>query len=123
MAARATYLNVPQMFALEHACRLLSAAYGFRTYLVGSVLQRPDFRDVDLRCILDDAEYDATIGTNKTRLRLMNAALSEWIAARTSLNIDFQFQKQTEANAEFSGPRSFMGFPLDQRGPAQEHQL
>lgn len=119
---RANYLSVPEAFRLEHAMRMFTASFGFCTYQVGSSLERPDYRDVDLRCILDDAEYDVMIGANLTKLRFLNAALSEWVAARTGLNIDFQFQRQTEANAEFKGPRSFIGFPLDQRGPAQQHQ-
>ena len=120
---RASYLTVQQMFNLQHACRLLTASFGFHTYLVGSAMERPDYRDVDLRCILDDDDYDRFIGTNLTRLRLLNVALSEWIAARSGgLPIDFQFQRNTEANAEFPGRRNFVGLPLDNRGPAQEHQ-
>jgi hypothetical protein len=118
---RASYLTVSEQFNLNHACRLLTAAFGFRTYQVGSSLERPDYRDVDLRCILEDAEYTALIGTNLTRLRLLNVALSEWLAARTGLNIDFQFQHQTGANAEHHDVRNFVGIPLDRRGPAEEH--
>jgi len=39
---------------LTGACRPIAAAFGGTTYLVGSVLQRPDFRDIDIRLILDD---------------------------------------------------------------------
>jgi hypothetical protein len=118
---RATYLTVPEMFRLEHQCRLLSATFGFHTYLVGSVLERADYRDVDLRCILDDGEFVAMGFANEYRLHFMNACVTEWIAARTGLNIDFQFQQRTAANTEYPGQRSFMGIPLDP-SRAQEQQ-
>jgi len=121
MSHRATYLTVQQQFNLEHACRLLSASFGMHTYHVGSSLERPDWRDVDLRCILDDADYDVLIGANKTKLKFLNVAISEWLAARSGLPVDFQFQRQTEANAEFKGRRNAVGFPLDNHVPAQEH--
>jgi hypothetical protein len=64
--------------------------------------------------MLDDKEFDAILGKNKTRLRLLNASISEWLAARTGLNIDFQFQRTTEANAEFGGRRrNAMGHSLE----------
>lgn len=72
----------------------------------------PNYRDVDLRCILDDVDYDAMITSNQARLGLLNTAMSEWLEARTGLPIDFQFQRQTEANAEFDGPRNFVGRPV-----------
>lgn len=112
---RPNYLTVSQGFNLEHACRLLTASFGFNTYHVGSSLSRPDWRDVDLRCILPDAEYDVLIGASKHRLMLMNVALSEWVAARTGLPIDFQFQRMTEANMEFDGRRNFVGIPLPEK--------
>lgn len=110
--SRASYLSVSQQFALQHACRIFTAAFGFHTYQVGSSLERADYRDVDLRCILDDEEYDVFIGNNTLRLGLLNAALSEWLQARTGLPIDFQFQRFTEANAQFHGRRNFMGIPI-----------
>lgn len=109
---RGNYLSVTQQFNLHHACRLLTAAWGHCTYLVGSSLDRPNYRDVDLRCILPDEEYDAFIGKNETKLLLLNTALSEYLSARTNLPIDFQFQRRTEANEKFDGLRYFVGFPL-----------
>ena len=105
---RATYLSVVEMFNLDHQCLMLRAA-GLRVYLVGSCISRPDYRDVDLRAIMEDGDFDAMFGKNKARLGLMNTAVSEWLAARTGLPIDFQFQRQTEANAEYDGERNAMG--------------
>lgn len=110
---RASWLTVREQYNLNTACRSLTC-FGFGTYLVGSVMHRRDYHDVDLRCILEDGEYDKMFGTDEKaaekRLHFLNAAVSEWLAARTGLPIDFQFQRQTEANAKFPGPRSFMGY-------------
>lgn len=106
---RTTYLSVTDIYNLEMACRVLTMAFGLHTYQVGSSLQRPDYRDVDLRCILPDEEFDQMFFGNAHKLQLMNVALSEWIAARTGLPIDFQFQHRSDANAEFDGPRYCRG--------------
>lgn len=116
--SRATFLTPHEMFSLQHGCRIITAAFGFNTYQVGSSLERADYRDVDLRCILDDAEYDQLIGKNENRLKLLNAVISEWLEKRTALPVDFQFQRMTEANAEFDGRRNFVGAPLPERYPA-----
>jgi hypothetical protein len=111
---RGSFLHVCEQFSLQHTCRILTAAFGFHTYQVGSSLERADYRDVDLRCILNDADYDTFIGANEHRLGLLNAALSEWMSSRTGLPIDFQFQRNTEANAQFKGGRrNFMGVPIN----------
>jgi hypothetical protein len=109
---RGSYLSVGQQFNLEHQCRLLTAAFGACSYQVGSSLRHGEFRDVDIRCILNDADYDVMIGANEPRLKLLNTSISEWLAARTGLPIDFQFQRMTQANVEFNEQRSFVGVPF-----------
>src|SRR5512135_2085470 len=93
---RASWIGVPEMFNLNLACRALVEAFGWHIYLVGSALERRDFRDVDVRCILDDGEFDllfprgAEAATNvwlDARNALLSAALSEWLASRTGLKI------------------------------------
>lgn len=106
-----TFIGKSFFFSLEHCCRLLSSSFGPRTFIVGSSLMRPDFRDVDLRCILDDAEFAAIFGTNQTRLYFLERAISEWLTARTFLPVDFQFQRQTKAD-KINGARCFIGAPL-----------
>lgn len=108
---RGSYLSVAQQYDLDHACRLLTAA-GFHTYQVGSSLTRADYRDVDLRAILFDDDYDRMFGNNARLLGLLNRALSELLAARTGLPIDFQFQRMTDCNREFDGQRNFVGVPI-----------
>lgn len=107
---RATYLTVSQAYDLRLACRPLWEA-GFSTYLVGSVLHRADYRDVDIRAMLADEHYDAMIGNHPARLRLLNVSMSEWLQARTGLPIDFQYQRRTEANARFPYERHPIGLP------------
>jgi hypothetical protein len=102
---RANYLTVSQYFNLRQVCRVVVLSFGHNIYLVGSVLEHKDWRDVDIRCMLWEPEYNKLIGENKVSLRFLNVAISEWISARTQLPIDFQFQKAEEANKEFHGTR------------------
>ena len=87
-------------------------------YLVGSALERPDFRDVDVRVLYDDKRFDREFGDgygkrvgrfDPRRVRYLNAALSTWGQRETGLPIDFQVQRQTEANAAYDGARNAMG--------------
>ena len=112
-AKRHGHLSVAEQYNLRLACQALWAAFGINTYQVGSSLTRADYRDVDLRCILDDAEFDAFIGKRFTpKHHLLNVAISEWLAARSGLPIDFQFQRRTEANLEeTSGNRNCVTIP------------
>lgn len=102
MSERASYLTVGQTFNLKVACRAIEAM-GYGVFHVGSSLDRPDYRDVDLRCILSDEQFDAMFEGNMRRLSLFNTALSEWLGTRSGLPIDFQFQRMTDANLEFKG--------------------
>lgn len=109
---RASYLLVSQQYDLNVACRPVAQLFGYGVYQVGSSLERPNFRDVDLRCILSNEEYDMMFAGDDhgKRVKFLNVVISEWIAARTDLPIDFQFQREAEANAEFKGTRNAVGF-------------
>lgn len=95
---------------MNAACHVLRP-FGYGTYQVGSSLTRPDYRDVDLRCLLDDDEYAGMFSGSDgdKKLKFLNVAVSEWVSARTGLPIDFQFQKASEANEQFQGPRNAVG--------------
>ncbi len=108
MSERGCYLLVKDVYKLRIACDTLAKCFGYGCYQVGSSLTTKDYRDVDLRTILKDEEYDTFIQTDE-RLKFLNAVISEWIAARTGLPIDFQFQRQTQANKEFTGRRNYIG--------------
>lgn len=41
---RANYLPAPHYFNLNQACAVLSEAFGHCTYLVGSAMERRDYR-------------------------------------------------------------------------------
>lgn len=110
--ARASYLSVVEQFALFDACRIVCAAYWEtgKLYQVGSSLTRPDYRDVDLRMMVSDEEFAVMFGGEAEyplRLQMLNAAISTWLAKRTGLNIDFQFQSMTQGN-QHDGRRNYM---------------
>ena len=108
MRQRATYLLQSDLAELN--------AWGIRVrymfhykmpYLVGSVLTSPDWRDVDIRIMLDDDVYDRL--TTLISPHMLNLAISTWGQKVTGLPIDFQIQKVTEANEEFEGRRHPIG--------------
>lgn len=107
---KANYLTMSQNFALEAALHPLHEA-GFHVFMVGSCLERADFRDVDLRCWLPD-EADHGLIANRVRRRFLDAAVSEWLRARTGLPIDFQFQSKAEFNEHKGKPRNGAGILL-----------
>lgn len=105
---RASQLSPPDYRRLDWACRPITEAFGNPVYLVGSVLHRPDYRDIDLRLILPDK----TVKRWREPVRLlMNIALSDLIArsANAPAPIDFQIQSMTEANVPAHGRRNPLG--------------
>lgn len=110
----AHYLGVSQYFALNLACRTVWDSFReaghVGMYLVGSVLKRRDWRDVDVRMMMEDPAFDRMFGPQPERfsgidlspLMLLNAAVSEWLQHRCGLPVDFQFQRMSKANEEFS---------------------
>src|SRR6478609_9509604 len=58
--AKGSHVGAPACFALEAACQDINRAFGgFGCYLVGSALERPDWRDIDVRFIMSDDEFTA----------------------------------------------------------------
>ena len=112
LVRRSSFLTVSQQYDLNVVCRPLAVLFGYGVYQVGSSLERPNYRDVDLRCILANDKYDRMFADDKEqkRVKFLNVAISEWIQSRTGLPIDFQFQREAEANAEFKGRRNGVGF-------------
>ena len=112
------HVGAPACFLLELACKPLNEAFGgFGCYVVGSALERPDWRDVDVRFILEDAEFDKLFpGTLKNgtwefdpRWLILTTAIAAHLAKASGLPIDFQFQPQTHANERHKGPRNAVG--------------
>jgi len=107
---RATYLSPPDLYRLDWACRPIRLAFNTPPYLVGSALERSDYRDIDLRLILSDRRHKQLVGTRGELVLLLNIALSDLVArtAGQRAPIDFQIQSQSEANA-IKGLRVPMG--------------
>ena len=110
MGDRPIYLTVEGLWKLAHAVRPIEDAFGGRTvYLVGSVLERKDWRDVDLRLIMDDDSFDKMFYrpdqiADQFRM-LLNVSISSMLSTTTRLPIDFQVQSREDAD-QFKGKRN-----------------
>lgn len=118
----ANYLQHQDQHNLNLACLPLKRASAYGVFLVGSVLHRRDWRDVDVRCIVPDDQWEIF----KPWVEILNASISEWLRQRTGLPVDFQFQQMTAANAEFSSaqghPRHALGMGFLGDGCISEEQ-
>ena len=125
--ARSCYLSPHQLKRLDLACIAIREAFpNYGPVLVGSVGERTDFRDVDVRVILRDKDFDHIFGKGTAdshgeahsdpRWSLLCSALSEWLSDLSGLPVDFQIQRMTEANATYSsGARNPLGVRWAQR--------
>jgi hypothetical protein len=108
-------VGMPASLLLDEFGSQVWAAFGSPPYLVGSALAGKQWRDVDVRMMLSDGDWDA-MGLGEPRYCHHNG---KWVALclafsalgrqMTGLPIDFQLQRRTEANAEHSKPRSALG--------------
>lgn len=116
----AHFLGVTQFIELRFACAIVKGTFNdsFGMYLVGSALTRKDWRDVDVRHIISDDEFERRFGEfiepyerNKF-LRAFNLAVSAWMSAAAKLPVDYQVQPITKANELYpheSNPRNGLG--------------
>ena len=75
-----------------------------------AALDRTDYRDVDVRLMLDDEDYDALVdATSADAVTFLGLAIGQYLASRTGLPIDFQIQRNTEANERHHGVRNPLG--------------
>lgn len=108
---RVSFLTTAQFQRLEVACRPVYEAFGNIPYLVGSHSERPDFHDVDVRLILHDGDFDDLFGRRPHLWSFVCHLVSEHLSRETSLPIDFQVQRMTEANDQYpDGMRNPMGY-------------
>lgn len=82
--------------------------FGHIPYHVGSSLHTKDWRDVDVRLILPDEEFEQRFGKVQgsevnPKLAAITLAFAALGKAMTSLPVDFQVQPQTWANSHFGG--------------------
>lgn len=85
--------------------------FGHTPYHVGSSSESKEWRDVDVRLILPDDEFEARFGKVQNcevnaKLAAVTLAFAALGKQMTGLPIDFQIQPQTHANAKYPGPRS-----------------
>lgn len=124
--ANGGYLPAHAHFLLDQACVSIGWAFDTTPYLVGSALDRADYRDVDVRVILADEVYDRWFGvynTDRTNplWSLLSSSISLQLRQMTGLPIDFQLQQFTAANKAHHGPRDPLGiFPGEHREGAPE---
>lgn len=120
------YIGAPACFKLELACRHLARAFGENCYIVGSVTERADWRDVDVVMILKDEDFQREFpDTNAQGVSwefdpkwlVMTVALSDWLSAQTGLPVDFKFQPRTKANATHKGKRFAIGLSFEKYRP------
>ena len=105
-----SYLTTVDFARLNHGCLIVTEAFGWgSTFLVGSVLEGDLFRDVDVRTILDDDEFDALFHGRVFFWSLVCLSIGTYLRQVTGLPIDYQIQRRTEANAKHSGPRNPIG--------------
>jgi hypothetical protein len=125
---RANFIGAPGFFLLNQACRCVWEAFpeAYGVYLVGSSLVRRDFRDVDLRCIMADEDFEKLFpgaGTNTwlhPRWSLVCSSIAEHLSKASGLPIDFQIQRQSESNRDYpvkEHPRSAVGLFLAPESP------
>lgn len=108
-------VGMPAILHLEAFGREINDAFGHLPYLVGSAAIGKSWRDVDVRLILPDDEFEALFPKQGQpqdgRWGLLCAALSELARQRTGLPVDFQIQSMTYANTRWdrSHPRHALG--------------
>lgn len=93
---RASYLGPHEMFLLDQACKPIAEAFDDYPYLVGSVIERGDYRDVDVRLMLEDEHYARL--ADAVPVALLNLALTAYLRSMTGLPVDFQVQQRSAAN-------------------------
>lgn len=97
-------LGEPEYQRLVAACAIVEEGLHETPFLVGSALDRRDFRDVDVRVILSDEKWVALLGDG-SRVRssfyvLLCMSISTYLSAATGLPVDFQVQRESWVKEE-----------------------
>lgn len=107
-------VGMPAHLKLEEFGSHVWAVFGSPPFHVGSSLtEKRDWRDVDVRTILSDDEWEAWGLSDEEgyshKWHALCLAFSALGREMTGLPIDFQIQQQTRANKLYDGPRSALG--------------
>ena len=117
-------IGSPDFLLLDQACALVNMALDGQCYLVGSALERRDYRDVDVRIIFDDVKYDALFGgllaiRHSPLWSLMCASISTLLSKQTGLKVDFQIQRRSWiSEVDWAKDREPVGLYSNECGPA-----
>lgn len=105
-------VGMPAWLYLVRFGELVNDAFGDYPFLVGSAAVGKQWRDVDVRLVLADEDYERIIGRvdiderDNPRCDAFGLAFSELGRKMTGLPIDFQIQRRSSANRMFpSRPR------------------
>lgn len=108
--SRTSFLTTAQFTQLNDACIMIAEAFGETPYLVGSANRDRQYRDVDIRLILSDEDFDHWFRGRLMLWSLVCLAIGRHLADVTRLPVDFQIQRMTEANERYGdGFRNPMG--------------
>lgn len=113
-----SYIGWPQSGQLDHAMMIVCRAFEEDAWHVGSSTKGTEYRDVDVRVIMDDEKFNALFGDwNATRWQpfwsLVCTSISVYLRQVTGLPIDFQVKRRSDVSeADWNEPRSGCGhFP------------
>jgi hypothetical protein len=118
-------VGMPANILLDQWARSVEAAFDSTPYLVGSATRTHEWRDVDVRVILDDDVFERLFGKCRqpyrfnARWALICGAIALQAKAITGLPIDFQIQPRTEANKD-DGARHALGLYAKNNDPTVE---
>lgn len=98
---RKSSLSTLDWYRLNRACEPVWDAFG-GTYLVGTAATGGEFRDVDVRTILADDDFDRLCG-KRSVWTLLCVSIGLTLREATGLPIDYQIQRRTEANEKYPG--------------------
>lgn len=99
-------LSPPVLHRLDQACKPLVEVFGPNVYLVGSVQERKAGvrSDVDIRLILSDKKYDRLMFDQPAGFAtLLDFSIGAYLREMSSLPVDFQIQRRTQANERHAG--------------------
>lgn len=104
-------LKSDELLLCDWARRVRKLFLDVMPYQVGSSLTDRDFRDVDVRVMLEEKQFDVL--SANIDIERLNLCVSLWGQKVTGLPIDFQVQQRDQANNEYGHKiRSAIGMEL-----------
>ena len=87
------------MGRLDHAMMIVCAALGEQAYQVGSSTTGTEYRDVDIRVIMDDDKFNGLFGNWRAQRwmpfwSLFCTSVSYYLRQQTDMPVDFQVQRR-----------------------------